>query len=196
MFWDKKEDKPKLPELPPLKFDDSGNKEMAQMPRHNLPSFPDSAQNKGFSQAAIKDAISQKEENAPMQEFPNFPDDSDSEVIGDSKDKDFKTVEMEEWTPDKKLSEDISKLKETVKPKVASPKTKNADIFVKIDKFYSIKKALGEAKQNLEDIDEMLKKIREIKMREEQELTSWEKEISNVKSRIQEVTENIFEKVD
>ena len=45
-------------------------------------------------------------------------------------------------------------------------------------------------------MDELLKKIREIKLREEQELTTWEKEINNAKSRIKDVHENIFEKIE
>jgi hypothetical protein len=35
-----------------------------------------------------------------------------------------------------------------------------------------------------------------MKIREEQELNNWEKDIMQIKSRIREVTQNIFEKVD
>ncbi len=58
------------------------------------------------------------------------------------------------------------------------------------------KKKLFEKKvqEKMEDIDELVKKIREVKMREEQELGSWENDLINIKSRIKDVSENIFEK--
>src|SRR3989344_775480 len=73
--------------------------------------------------------------------------------------------------------------------------SKNNDVFVKIDRFYSAKKSLEATESKLEEIDELLKKIRETKMREEQELAAWEKEIATIKSRIKEVTDTIFEKI-
>ena len=50
------------------------------------------------------------------------------------------------------------------------------------------------AKDQLDQIEDLLKKIRDIKMREEQELEVWEKELLTAKARIQEVGVNIFEK--
>ena len=38
--------------------------------------------------------------------------------------------------------------------------------------------------------------FREIKMREEQELSAWEREMMGVKSRLNDITVNLFEKVD
>ena len=47
----------------------------------------------------------------------------------------------------------------------------------------------------MEEIEELLHKIRETRMREEQELTAWEKEVAAVKSKVQEVSHNIFDKL-
>lgn len=72
MLWGKKEDKRLLPDLPPLRSPQTGikmegyedthleeNEEDENLnEKHELPSFPDSLNNKGFSQAAIKDAVS------------------------------------------------------------------------------------------------------------------------------------------
>ena len=73
---------------------------------------------------------------------------------------------------------------------------KNPNVFVKIDKFNTARRALQETQIQIENIDAILRKIRETKLREEQELVAWEKEISGVKSRIQEVTQNIFERAN
>jgi len=211
MFWDKKEEK-KLPDLPPLnpnlalkpliplpeiseeKEDDNGE-------RHTLPSFPDSPMSKGFSQAAIKEAVdtAKPEEKPQKLEFP--------EITEEAK---FKTIEMEEWKPEFTQSQPISQtqsflplppkqpefqIQESFPVRTRMPQ-RNSDIFVKIDKFNAAKKSLEAVKLSIEEIDEMLKKIRETKLREDQELTAWEKEINAVKARIQAVTENIFEKLE
>jgi len=52
------------------------------------------------------------------------------------------------------------------------------------------------ARETLEDIDELIKKIRETKLREDQEISSWENDVLHVKTRIKEVSENIFEKLE
>lgn len=79
-----------------------------------------------------------------------------------------------------------------------APRTQksNKDIFIKIDKFYGAKKTLNTTNEQLEDIDTLLKKIRETKQKEEQELAAWEKEIATIKARIKEVTTTIFEKTE
>jgi hypothetical protein len=69
-------------------------------------------------------------------------------------------------------------------------------VFIKIDRFFSAKKALSETKDQLDQIEDLLKKIREVKLREEQELARWEHELLSIKSRVREVTQNIFEKVE
>ena len=207
MLWSKKEDRKALPDLPPFKgpigtdvkqggivgLDEEYEDD--DLERHELPSFPDSMQDKGFSQAAIKDAVGY---SGNQKTSPVFP-------AGDR----FKTVEMEEWTPS--IQERSSKpIIETAPERERileepphenfsdnfSKAQKNSDIFVKLDKFYSARKALVDAQMKLEDIDALLRKIRETKLREEQELTGWEKELMGVKARLNDVTGNLFEKVD
>lgn len=205
MFWDKKEKKSLLPEITP-----SGVQLETRMPlppssqytpykpnyednsfedddfeRQSLPSFPDSPMKKGFSQAAIKEAVNTKTS------FENT--------------KNPKIMEIEDWSP-KSLppvpssfgknsytqeSESIS----SVSPPSFSEKTKTrSEVFVKIEKFNTAKRSLQAVHEKLDEIDNLLKKIRDTKMREEQELSAWEKDITTLKSRIQEVTENVFEK--
>ncbi|MEK6934202.1 MAG: hypothetical protein AABW75_04990 [Nanoarchaeota archaeon] len=245
MFWDKKEGKKVLPDLPPLQS--PFNKDISNSAEHweedqtlekqTLPSFPDSPITKGFSQAAIKDAVGSSSTK------------DDFEVAGSPlpEGKEFKTIEMEET---KAISPSISSIEkslssETIKPFLMPPQQKqtplqvqeinndvsnelslppllaptrplqfslpptkpisfsegrkfekNSDIFIKIEKFQSARRALQTSQDHLEQIESILKKIREIKLKEEQELASWEKDLSLAKSRIQEVTENIFEKVE
>lgn len=166
MFWDKKEDKKGLPELPPLKFPNLPPEESMEedMESHPLPSFPDSPMKKGFSQAAIKESM----EDGELPELPTK----------------FRVPKIRE------LEEPLKKM--TFETGAA----KTEDVYVKIDRFHSARKALNTARNKLKEIDELMRKIRETKMREEQELTSWEKEIESVRSKVEDVTNSIFEKVE
>ncbi|MBI2632606.1 hypothetical protein HYW75_06380 [Candidatus Pacearchaeota archaeon] len=254
MFWDKKEEKKALPDLPPLQSPFNKNfspplekdeqnepdEELETEDKHPLPSFPDSPLNKGFSQAAIKDAVGST----------NLKDDLETAGTALPTGKEFKTVEMEETkaiTPSitsmqKSIEDEISHQSEGKEnfniqvqdiktslplapppirpiqsipqvpkirplsqptqqfslpiPHFSKPASRNQDIFVKIEKFQAAKRSLQTTHEHLEQIDSILKKIRETKLKEEQELTTWEKDLSLAKSRIQEITENIFEKLE
>lgn len=209
MFWNKKEEKEGLPELPPIRDipsmkveheDSDEDSEDYTVERHNLPAFPDSPMKKGFAQAAIKDAVITDESENKTDE------------VEETRNKVFRTFEMEdkEESPIPRMPEvpEIDDKTISFGPPMTSMKNRaqqsknfqkvesqTPDIFVKIDKFHSAKKALENARMQVADIEESLRKIRETKLREEQELAAWEKEISLVKNRIKEVTENIFEKI-
>jgi len=188
MFWNKKEDeKSRLPDLPiskpnfhvrppTIEQDDLG------LESHALSAFPDAQNQKGFSQTAIKNTIDTK--NLP--ELPTLPEPPEEIAKIKDIDKDIKTVEMEEWIPSQQPIKEIKPL----------PRLRNTDVFVKIDKFNSVKRSLYEIKESLGEIDSLLSKIRETKMREEQELSLWEREIETTKSHIQKITEDIFEKIE
>lgn len=209
MFSDKKKEEG-LPDLPPVKSAFGSPVDSDQMggDDHSLPSFPDSPTHNGFSQAAIKDAVG-----------------SGEEIPGSSDDSDVKVVEMEEWSPSIPEAPPISHQQgigaslgappgfegtRQIAPQVQLPDIsqrimpppvpvmnapKGVDVFVKIDKFHSAKKTLTEVKGKLNEIDDLIKKIRETKMREEQEIVSWERDLTFAKTRIQEISDNIFDKV-
>lgn len=234
MFFKKKDDG-KLPDLPPLSMDEMRSKiekpvsrpmlpglddlshvsdvtSGADNERHSLPTFPDSPMQKGFSQAAIKDAISEPEEA----NLPELPEEKewDRKTKEEWKDEHDEVLDARNEVPelpvynkarvvesDEGYSPVVRELpaKEIVVREVKEvfkPAKKNEDIFVRIDKFRSARKSLNEAKLGMQEIDSLLKKIRETKMREEQELAAWEQEINAIKTRLKDVTENIFEKAE
>jgi len=167
MFWKKKKEGV-LPELPPLRI-------LSRSPR-SLPSFPEYPKMK---------------EEIEMPELPEFP-----------KYENRKTIEMQEWVPEEEMLEVPSPPEdfENMKPKTYvghhPREEKKSEIYIKIDRFRTARRDLQVANEKLEEIDHLLRKIRETKMREEQELAAWEKEAATVKSRIQSVTENIFERIE
>jgi hypothetical protein len=245
MFFKKKDDG-KLPDLPPLSVEDprmnvkklisrpmlpglddlshitrvSGAESSAESEKHSLPTFPDSPMQKGFSQAAIKDAIIEKEDAGAglpelpdekewdaktKEEWPCEPEEPEevldernevSETRGYVPEKRIKVVESNESY--RSVVRELPVREPEVKEvrEVFRPAKKNEDIFVRIDKFRSARKSLNDAKMGMQEIDNLLKKIRETKMREEQELTAWEQEMTAIKTRLKDVTENIFEKAE
>jgi hypothetical protein len=185
MFWDKKKKDEGLPELPrssslPLRYPP-----MATTPKddldhedteiHELPAFPDSPMRSGFSQTAIKDAISQEEIGEEIPELPARPA--------------IKRMEMQEWQPKTSPIADL--------PSPSMSKSREAKpIFVRVDKYQIALSALDNVKAKLTEIEDLMKQIREVKNREDQELSSWEVEMENIKARIQTVMSEIFDKAE
>ncbi|MBS3090978.1 hypothetical protein J4217_00840 [Candidatus Pacearchaeota archaeon] len=249
MFFKKKEDKSKLPDLPPLPMRNmnlqprdsqsferlpsfgSADKELRKEisegeqdsidseERHSLPSFPDSPMERGFSQSAIKEAVSDEPEDLPKlsesfesDESVGSPMPKKIKVV-EADQSGFKKVESSNWysaTGIDEPSEEKSitnarpvKIKEIGEVKssmneisVGKNVAKNQDIFVRIDKYRSARKSLDEIDFRLNEIDSLLKKIRETKLREEQEMNAWDRELNTIREKLKDVTGNIFEKAD
>ena len=188
MFWDKK-DKNKLPDLPsspstlPIRMPGNENEDEESHEIHKLPSFPDSPMNKGFSQSAIKDAVNTEEQEEV---------EDNSQGLGN-----FKIVEMEEWSPEPVKSSKMQTFPVVPSPPLTSKSmssiSKQKEIYIKIDKFNSARRSIEFIGEKINQIDNLLKRVREVKLREEQELTGWEKELAVLRSRIKEINSTIFE---
>lgn len=76
------------------------------------------------------------------------------------------------------------------------PKIKEKPIYIRLDKFEATEESFKEIKNKLIEIESFLKKIREIKTKEEQELEDWEREIQIIKTRIESIDKNIFNRLD
>ncbi|MEK6893338.1 MAG: hypothetical protein AABX07_03990 [Nanoarchaeota archaeon] len=216
MFWNKKEGDSALPDLPPLKspLNQGSNahpqteedEEDESTEKHVLPSFPDSPIAKGFSQAAIKDAVSddldKENEGFKIVEMsdsaiPSPPEERIPSITESQPIKKQRAITQQiSEPPESKSMPLLSEMEKVSSQSFKTSEPKKENIFVKIDKFYSAKKALETAKNQLDQIEELLKKIRETKLKEERELENWERDLMTAKARIREVNENIFEKVE
>ena len=128
----------------------------------------------------------------PAEEVMEEPEESNMPVFPES------TTEMTTEEEESELSEPPATLKsfKAVEMESEERPAKSGDIYIKVDKFVSARKALENAQQKVNEMQELLKVIRETKMREEQELAYWEKEMTSAKAQVQQVTENIFGKVE
>ncbi len=69
-------------------------------------------------------------------------------------------------------------------------------VFVRLDRFQMTIQTFEEIKAKIEEIENVLRKTSEIKIKEEQELAEWEREIQVIKSRIELIDKNVFNKLD
>jgi hypothetical protein len=162
--------------LPPI-----GNENPEEI--HGLPSFPDSLMNKGFSQSMIKSAVEDEDKNLP--ELPEWNN-------GGEKSSMQRTTELNEWSPKKVMSQEMPVQREPIKSNNNQIDYKRP-IFVKLDKFKEARESLIKISEKLEQMDELLKTVRDLKAKEDEEISGWEKDVESIKSRILFINKEIFE---
>ncbi len=123
----------------------------------------------------------------PLPQFPEHPSLTPSTFHDD-----IETLNVHTLTPPH-----LQEMNPSPQPeyKAYNIKTKQEEVYVKLDKFQSARKALAQAQNQVQDIATTLKRIRETKLREEQELASWEKEVTEAKRKIDEINNMLFEKL-
>ncbi len=170
--------RPQLPPIEPFKEE--------EIP--GLPSFPDSPMSRGFSQSAIKSAVGEPSENSDnMQEW-NQPQE-DSFPLPSPRNQ--RTIEMDEWKPQQ--SSPIPRHEEMRMIPQMSPADSKRPLFVKLEKFREARDSLTKITEKLDQMDELLKMIKDVKAKEDDEFTSWERDVESIKARIAFVNKEIFE---
>lgn len=197
MFGKKKDSDADLPELPmsgaPSMRDYQRTMlppiESAQEEVHGLPSFPDSLMNKGFSQSMIKSAVEDEDKNLP--ELPEW----NQEPI---QMKPMRTMELDEWSPKSSMGMPSAPQRPTMADalRMTAPNGQVSDkrpLFVKLEKFKEARDSLLKISEKLDQMDELLRMIKDLKAKEDEEITSWEKDIESIKARILFINKEIFE---
>lgn len=198
MFWNKKEKETGLPDLPPAQVGrvtlppvDVSTDYTIRLPKaevNTLPSFTEYQKQKGYNQQTIKEAIS------PTETLPEPPPLRES-VPGPNR-----VIEMDEWKPSKMpgMQQSINSAVSPVPRSESLPKKIRDEepIFVRLDKFQSARRSLENIQTKINEIDDILKNIKEVRIKENAELDYWEKEMQAVKARVRSVTDEIFERVE
>jgi len=76
------------------------------------------------------------------------------------------------------------------------PSKKAEPIYIRLDKFETTLEAFDAIRTKINEIEDLLKKTKEIRAKEEKELEEWERELEVIKSRIDYIDRNIFNKLD
>ena len=186
-----KEEIPSLPELPETNELVLPSKEdlpdvppgLPEIEANNLPTLPEIEINK-MPQEQIKQAISAPAISAPPMQKSKFNIERPPQRgLTPIKQQNLpKTVEI---TPGRPIEN------------FGRPSVKKAEpIYIRLDKFETTVEAFEEIKNKITEIEEVLQKTRENKQKEEQELIEWEREIQVIKTRIESIDKNIFNKLD
>ena len=175
---------PSLPDLPaelPPKFSKEPNKATA------LPSFPNSKSADHFNQASIKDAVTHEKTTQEIPEIhtpaprnpPRNPPRNLPPITSypPTQLHEPRSLEMSEWE----------------EPQHQIP---SQPLFIKLDTFEKAVSSFNEIKLSVSEVESLLRNIRDIKNKEEAELSEWEKEIETIKSRLEQINHDIFDKIE
>lgn len=69
-------------------------------------------------------------------------------------------------------------------------------IFIKIDNFKEALSNFELIKERLIEIDELLRKLKETRVKEQEEFDSWEKEVVEIKSKVDDIDERLFSNLE
>ncbi|MBU2497003.1 MAG: hypothetical protein KJ767_03010 [Nanoarchaeota archaeon] len=65
-------------------------------------------------------------------------------------------------------------------------------IFIKLEKYKDSVESLGEIKTRLKRASSFLQKIKEIRQREDEELAGWQRDLEDLKSKLEKIDKNLF----
>lgn len=159
---------PKLPEFPKLEEDKEENS------LHQLPKFPTTSLGNKFSQNTIKEAVSGKKEEEVL-------DADDFELP-----EDYEEIQKMHQPLKKPLTREID----------SSGKNREGEpVFIRIDKFEESLHIFEKAKHQIREVEKLLRDIKKVRTKEEEELEFWEKEMQAIKNQIEKVDQDIFSKI-
>ena len=73
--------------------------------------------------------------------------------------------------------------------------SKKEPVFVKLDKFKDSVNKFEEIKTKINDIDSTLKKIKEIREKEDHELRAWEEKVQLIKEKVDSIDNSLFSRM-
>jgi len=180
------EELPKLPDL----------SDVDRLVSQKLPTLPTDKFGERFSRNNIKQAVSgEKEDNDEESSFRDFKKKFEKE--GDS------SLTEEEDSKGLGGFHSQVKVKEAsanVAPNFVSEERTNAPkegpIFIHIEEFNEAIRKFKSTRKDLLEVEEVLSKIKEIRVEEAEELKKWEEKIKRTKEQIEVINKNIFSKVN
>lgn len=131
------------------------------------------------------------EEEKEIPSLPSFPTSRTGERMSRETVKQIIAYPPREETKVKKEEEGFEMPKPT-RPEISE----KGPIFIQIEQYHDLLKALDEAKNKVKSVSETLENIKKLKEKEEAEVEEWEKEIQEVKERLRKVDSTIFKKLE
>jgi len=200
-----------LPDLPddlelPSIGDLGSPKSLPDLEPNELPPLPNSV-NHPTNSVAIKSEINRPHVQLPSEEVSPVP-------VGGLQKSRFQIVESPHQelpvrighgnpsasqipkTPNVEYEEPVPQPREFKQEVRKNPLKSNEPIYIRLDKFKTTLESFEDIKEKVEDIEKLLIKIKDIREQEDKELNEWELEIQMIKTRIETIDKNIFDKLD
>jgi hypothetical protein len=176
---------PELPKLPDFPGVDSDNSDYADMDLPQLPSFPNNSLGNKFSQNTIKEAVAGEKEVEPEEadELSSEFDEEEAPMMQESPEEKIARVPMNQSKSYPGFSKQYT-MQKKVEP-----------VFIRLDKFEESLEVFNEAKEQISEIEHLLRNVKELKAKEEEELNSWENKIQEIKKQIEKVDQDVFSKI-
>lgn len=184
---------PELPTLPPLEnFPQNDYDDLREL--HQLPSFPTNQIGEKFSQNSIKNAISGENQQIIEEEEEILRNPLIAKGINmEPKMQQIAYSGNIEENP--KIQNNIPFIKTEPTTKPYKKVNSTEPIFIRIDKFEESLEIFQKTKEKIKEIEELLKKTNELKIKEEKELSLWEIEVQELKKQIETVNKDIFSRI-
>ena len=186
---------PDLPELPEIGTEDSENSiDFEENQEKELPSLPNTSFGEELNNEFVRSDVNEEEESLPLQ---------DNGLVIQELPKDFRLGQRERIPsiPDLKNRRKIYEQPERktlelsplhrIEPAIKT----NEPVFVRIDKFQQAQKDFNDIKNRLKDIEETLRKFKEVKFQEDAEVSLWAQNLEKIKSRLDSIESQIFSKI-
>lgn len=193
-LFNKKETVPEIPSAPSLPELPGSPAQPEKKSLPELPSFPISPKNEDLNQEMVKSAvdeksISKKDGGQGIPEFPNA-----SIMGGAIPPKPFSTPTASAFpTPD--IPSEPRVMDSLPSAPTVKPAQANEPIFVRIDKFQASQENFNDIRQKISEIESVLQKIKEVKIREEEELKGWTEDVEKIKLKLGEIDSDIFSQI-
>ncbi len=168
---------PQLPNLP--------REHKKELPE--LPSFPNSPFHENFNQQIVKSAVDDLHDDLYSSE--------DNEVMVEELPRDFHH-EMIPLLPAKPMQNNqIFPQNQAINQMQILKPAQPDSVFVRIDKFQSAQNDFEDIKSKVKEVNLLLKRIKEVKAREDAEISEWINNIEQIKEKLSQIDENIFNKI-
>lgn len=158
-----------------------------------LPDLPDFPEIKSVEKPSnIKEKLPEFGEREELPALPSFPNSSIAERISQE------AIKSELSSSIKPYTKEISPEHKEERRRVSEiyPKQESQPIFVRIDRFQNSLKNFNEVKKQLQEIESYLSDIREIRAKEDTELSEWEKELHEIKMKLESIDSVLFSKLE
>ena len=181
---------PELPKLPDFPGMENDSEDYGEMELPQLPSFPNNSLGNKFSQNTIKEAVAgEKEvESEGADDFSSDFEERENQMMQEP---------LREINPIKDMrqfNQSVQRTREV--PSYSKNLVKKAEpVFIRLDKFEESMEIFNDTKEQISEIENLLKNIKELKQKEDEELSSWENEIQEIRKQIEKVDSDIFSKI-